>query len=314
MSDVKALVVAAEANEARVIERRKVIEAAITDAGGSVVDSAEANTVIWLRSAEPKALQQLLQDNAGVRWAQLPSAGIESFVTPELLAGEVTFTCAKGAYAEEVAEHALMLTMGVLRDVGRQVRAAEWLEVEPSTLHRKRVTVLGGGGITTEYLRLIEPFACVTRVLRKSQEPVLGASQTLHTSQLPDVLPETDVLVLALALTPESRGIIGSKELALLPEHAVVVNVARGAHIDSEALVDALQSSSIAGAGLDVTDPEPLPTGHPLWEMPNVLVTSHCADSYVGCTEALAKRVGDNVALRLQDEQLIGIVDPASSY
>lgn len=125
---------------------------------------------------------------------------------------------------------------------------------------------------------------------------------------------ESDAVVLALALTPETRGIIGAAELALLPPTAVLVNVARGAHVDTDALVVALQTDRIAAAALDVTEPEPLPAGHPLWELDNVLVTSHSANSATYVTTHLAGRIAENVRRRLDDQPLLGRVDPSAGY
>jgi len=128
------------------------------------------------------------------------------------------------------------------------------------------------------------------------------------------VLPTTDVLVAALALTPETRHVIGARELAALPNDAVVVNVARGAVIDTEALVTALRGGEIAAAGLDVTDPEPLGDGHPLWSMDNVFISSHCADSLEFVTQKLIERVQDNLRRFGRDEELVGQVDWTAGY
>src|SRR5205085_8077075 len=116
---------------------------------------------------------------------------------------------------------------------------------------------------------------------------------------------------LALALTPETTGIIGAGELALMDGDAWLVNVARGPHVVTDALVEALQSRQIGGAALDVTDPEPLPDGHPLWDLDNCLITPHTADTPEMTAPLLAERVRENVGRLARGEQLIGLVDPA---
>ncbi|HEX9765161.1 MAG TPA: NAD(P)-dependent oxidoreductase, partial [Nitriliruptorales bacterium] len=153
-----------------------------------------------------------------------------------------------------------------------------------------------------------------TTVVRRSDQPVPGADRTVTVERLDDVLADTDLVVLALALTEETRGVIGADQLAVMPEHAYLVNVARGQHVDTGALVDALRTGGIRGAGLDVTDPEPLPDGHPLWRMPNVLITPHVANTREMAEPELSERVTDNVRRFAAGEPLEGVVDPKLGY
>jgi phosphoglycerate dehydrogenase-like enzyme len=224
------------------------------------------------------------------------------------------FTCTKGAFAGQGAEHALLLTLACLRHLVKQTRTPSWGRVEPTSLAGRAVTIVGAGGITEELIRLLAPFGCRVRVLRRRPEPLAGADETLPVSELHNVLPDTDVLVLALALTPQTHHIIGAPELALLPAHATVVNVARGPHIDTDALVTALREGEIAAAGLDVTDPEPLPASHPLWSDPRALITSHSADSVAYVRAMLCERVEENIAHLLAGETLAGVVDVEHGY
>ncbi len=122
------------------------------------------------------------------------------------------------------------------------------------------------------------------------------------------------MVFLALALTPETTGIIGAPELALMDETAWLVNVARGGHVDTDALVAALTAGSIAGAALDVTDPEPLPDGHPLWDLENCIITPHTADTIDMVIPLLAERIRTNVGRFAAGEELVGLVDPDAGY
>ncbi len=115
-------------------------------------------------------------------------------------------------------------------------------------------------------------------------------------------------------MTPETHGIIDAAALAAMPDHAWLVNVARGPHVVTDDLVAALRDGSIGGAGLDVTDPEPLPDGHPLWTMPNVLITPHVGNTPAMAVPLLGARVTENVRRRIAEEPLIGPVDPALGY
>jgi phosphoglycerate dehydrogenase-like enzyme len=213
-----------------------------------------------------------------------------------------------------LGEHALILILACLRHVSEQARTPGWLVAEPELLEGKQVTLLGAGDVATSLVRFLKAADCDITVLRRASDNFPAATRTLSVTKLQAVLPNTDILVLALTLTAENKYILGAKELALLPQHAVLVNVARGSHVDTSALVEALNTSKLAAAGLDVTDPEPLPGHHPLWSMKNVLITSHCADSPAYVTKKLVERVEYNVIRFRNDEPLAGVVDLVAGY
>lgn len=298
---------------ARLTFTREQLSKTIEEAGGSVVDANDANAIMWLSIGDTAPLRAILDTNKDVQWVQLPWAGVESYLGSNLFDYPQTFTCAKGAYGPEVGEHAFMLMLAIVRKAVEQARADGWFEVQPRLLRAKRVTVLGGGDITSNLLRYLKAAETEVTVLRKSPKELEGV-RTLQIDRLHAELPNTDVVVLALPLTPDSTGIIGEREIAMLPQGAIIVNVARGKHIDTDALVSALESGHLGGAGLDVTEPEPLPDGHPLWKMNNVLITSHCANSDDFSSEALSERIGDNVRRFIAGEPLVGIVDPQAKY
>jgi phosphoglycerate dehydrogenase-like enzyme len=132
--------------------------------------------------------------------------------------------------------------------------------------------------------------------------------------ELYEALMGADVVFLALALTPQTRGLIGEIELELMEPHAWLVNVARGQHIITNELVTALREDAIGGAALDVTDPEPLPPGHPLWDLPNCIITPHTANTEDMAKPLLSARITENVRRFAADEPLIGLVDPDHGY
>jgi len=127
-------------------------------------------------------------------------------------------------------------------------------------------------------------------------------------------LPAADVVILALALTPETEGVIGARQLELMKSTAWLVNVARGGHVDTDALVAALDAESIGGAALDVTDPEPLPDGHALWASPRCLITPHVANTPEMGLVLLADRVTENVRRYMANDELVGPADVAKGY
>jgi phosphoglycerate dehydrogenase-like enzyme len=277
-----------------------------------IADHPEA--LVWLDPKDVKGLADQLDSAPDLRWVQLPFAGVEPMLSYGLLDHERIWTCAKGSYAEPVAEHALMLALAGLRHMRIRCEARSWGVPAGLSLYDQKVTILGGGGITTKLLEQLAPFRVEATVVRRQPDPVPGAARTVSTSALHDVLAGSLVVFVALALTPETTGIIGAPELELMDQNAWLVNVARGPHVDTDALVAALRSESIAGAALDVTDPEPLPDGHPLWELPNCIITPHTADTIEMVMPLLAQRIRTNVERFAAGEELVGLVDPDAGY
>lgn len=286
---------------------------AIERGGGTVVpltDTPEA--LVWLDPHDVAGLREVLARAPGVRWVQLPSAGVERMA--DIIDHTRVWTCAKGAYARPVAEHALALALAGLRQLPTRVAANSWGSQGGTSLFGQRVTILGGGGIAQSLLELLAPFEVEATVVNRSGNPVPGAVHTVPVSGLGGALPGALVVVLALSLTPKTRGIIGAEQLHAMDQTAWLVNVARGGHVDTDALVGALREGTIAGAALDVTDPEPLPDGHPLWDLSNCIVTPHTADTIEMVLPLLAERIRTNVARFATSVPLVGLVDPDAGY
>ena len=290
---------------------RWVIDAVI-DGGGEPVDADLATAVVWTSAGDAEGLARLLDEHPHLEWVQVPFAGVENFVP--FVDDARTWTCGKGVYADPVAEHALALALAGMRHVGGYSRAAAWSGPVGRNLKGASVTILGGGGITRSLIDLLEPFDCDVTVVRRTVEHVDGASTVVGTDNLVDALVGADVVFLALALTPETVGIIGASELSVMEDHAWIVNVARGAHIVTDDLVDALRAGSIGGAALDVTDPEPLPADHPLWSLPNCIITPHVGNTPEMAVPLLSERIRENVRRYGSKEPLIGLIDPRLGY
>jgi phosphoglycerate dehydrogenase-like enzyme len=287
---------------------------AVRSGGGTVVGVEEGpEALVWL-GGDMDALAALLNDSPALRWVQLPMAGIERVVEAGLLDDRFTWTCAKGAYGEPVAEHALTLALAGLRLLTERIPARSWGAQAGTSLYDQRVTILGAGGITAALLEQLAPFRVHTTVVRRSPEAMPGANRTVTLSELHDALSGSVVVFLALALSPETTGIIGPAELDHMDEGSWLVNVARGRHVQTDALVEALQRGSIAGAALDVTDPEPLPDGHPLWDLPNCIITPHTADTTEMVKPLLAERIRTNVTRYAAGDELVGLVDTHAGY
>lgn len=293
---------------------RQWLDTAVAEGGGTVVAVAEAGAVVWTRHDDPDGLDRLLTDHPQVEWVQLPFAGIEPYVDVVRGHRDLTWTCGKGVYSEPVAEHALAMALAGLRHLAGYARETEWSKAVGVNLIGARVVILGGGGIATSLLRLLFPFRCHTTVVRRTAEPVQGADQVVTLDALDGALAGADVVFLALALTPETTGIIDRRRLEMLAPHAWVVNVARGRHIVTDDLVTVLSEGRIGGAALDVTDPEPLPPGHPLWSEPRCLITPHTANTIEMAVPILSERVRENVRRWIAGESLVGPVDVDAGY
>ena len=292
---------------------------AVREAGGTVGDLGDdTRGIVWLDARDPDGLETALGRAPAVGWVQLPFAGVDAFAhLIEQHGDRVLFTSAKGAYAEPVAEHALALTLATLRVLQKRARATSWAtEPEGVSLYGRNVLVVGAGGIALEYIRLVAPFEVAVTVVRRSTEAVPGADRTVTTDELDDVLPDADVVVVAAAMTTGTAKLFDARRLSLMKPSARLVNIARGGLVDTDALVTALRDGTIAAAALDVTDPEPLPDGHPLWDEPGAIITPHQADTPDMVAPLLAERVRANTAAFLtgSGSGFVGVVDPVAGY
>lgn len=302
-------------------DTREWVRAAVVSGGGTVVPPEQAEALIWLgtgfgrdEAKGPVGLRDTLHAHPGIRWIQLPFAGIEPFTEAGVVTGDRVWTAGQGVYARPVAEHALALALAGLRDLHRRVLAREWESQSGISLIGGRVTIFGGGGIARELIRLLQPFDCEITVVRRRPEPLAGAARTLGFGERYEALKGADVVVLALALTPETDGLITAVEYELMEPHAWLVNVARGRHVVTDDLVVALKEGVIGGAALDVVDPEPLPPDHPLWSMPNCIITPHTANTDAMGQPLLAMRIRENVQRFGSGQPLLGLVDPELGY
>ena len=295
---------------------RRLAEQAVADVGGAAVAEGDtsATALLMVRPIPVDALAAALAAHPHVSWVQLPFAGIEPFVPLVRSHPDIVWTSAKGTYAPPVAEHALLLTLALLRDLPARVRATTWGPSSGRTLNGLHAVVVGGGGIAQEYIRLLKTWDVHVTAVRRRAGDVPGADRTVTTDSLDEVLPGAQVVMIAAAATEETRGMFDADRLALLDEDAVLVNVARGALVDTDAVVQTLAAGRLHGYGTDVTDPEPLPDGHPLWTEERALITPHTADTPEMCVPLLHARVERNLRARAAGTELEGLVDAEGGY
>ncbi|HEX2296849.1 MAG TPA: D-isomer specific 2-hydroxyacid dehydrogenase family protein [Actinomycetota bacterium] len=296
-----------------------ILEEAVAAGGGAVSSLDDANALVWTDPFDPEGLRDVL-GRSRIEWVQLPFAGIEAFVAAGVVDGDRTWTCTKGVYGHTTAEHAVALMLAAARRIHVHARASSWEAADDPfarperSLENARVLLVGTGGIGAALVEMLGPLRAVVTAVNRSGRPLPGARATHVTAELPALLPDADFVVLAAALTEETRGLIDARALASMRPDAWLVNVARGALVDTRALVRALRDGTIGGAALDVTEPEPLPPDHPLWELPNALVTPHVANTWPMAVPELAAMVRRNVARFTAGEALEGVVDPALGY
>lgn len=292
-------------------EQHPLLRAAIERAGADLVEPARANAIVW-NGWPPERIREVI--HPGVEWVQLDSTGIDRWVESGVLDGERLWTAVRDVFAPDVAEHAVAFLLAAARALPQAARRRAWGGTGGRPLAGQTVGIVGGGAIARETIARLHPFAVRVVVVTRSGRTVPGADRSLPREALDDLAEASDFLVLAAPLTRETRGMIGERELALLGPRGWLVNVARGALVQTDALVRALADGRIAGACLDVTDPEPLPSDHALWGFDNVLVTPHVANPPGTVEERLARLVEDNVRRFAEGRDLLGLVDPDRGY
>ncbi|MCO5294193.1 MAG: D-isomer specific 2-hydroxyacid dehydrogenase family protein [Homoserinimonas sp.] len=291
---------------------------AVEQAGGLTAPlSDQTRAVIWLSYERAHEMADVLDAHPGIGWVQLPWAGVDAFAevmrqTPRR--NSILWTSAKGSYAQPVAEHCLALMLALLRGLPERVRAKSWGAKFGRSLYGLEVLIVGAGGIAVELIRLLTPFQVRVTVVRRRDANLSGANKTVTTDLLQQELPKADIVVIAAAMTEQTRHLFGKAQFDAMKPGAILVNVARGGLIDTKALVEAIVDRKLFGAGLDVTDPEPLPDGHPLWGLERVLMTPHSADTPEMTRPLLASRIRRNVKAFLDDSRFEGIVDPEAGY
>ncbi len=286
---------------------------AAESAGAEVVPMGPTvKGLIWLDYSKPKDLEKMLDENPQIEWVQLPFAGVDAFT--EIIKRPIRFTSAKGSYREPVAEHAIALSLALMRIIPERVRTKTWGRQFAESFYDGNVLIFGGGGITEELVKLLTPYRSIITVVRNRVQPMPGVAKTVSFHELDEQLPNADVVILAAALTAETTHLFDASKFEMMKQTAYLVNVARGPMIVTDDLISALENGVIAGAALDVTDPEPLPDGHPLWNAPNIIITPHSADTRVQVVRLFSLRIQENVRAFETGLGWVGQVDPVLGY
>jgi D-2-hydroxyacid dehydrogenase (NADP+) len=261
-----------------------------------------------------------LSEAARLRWVQLISAGVPPALCPVARQRGLTVTNLAGLYGPTIAEHALALMSLLGRNlhlVLRNQQARQWdrsVQHSMTDLHERTLAVLGLGNIGQAIVRLGRAYGMRVLGLRRRPRPCFGVDRIFPRDELQAILAEADIVCVALPLTNHTEGMLGPAEFAAMKRGALYVNISRGGVAQESALLDALRSGRLAGAGLDAFAAEPLPADHPFWTMPNVIVSPHYSGETVNNSSLPAERFARNLHAWLTGGKLEGVVDLEWGY
>ena len=264
---------------------------------------------------------ELLEQFPDVRWAHSPGAGVDSFLFPELIdRDDIVVTNNSGVHASTIAEHLLGMMFAFTRGFPEMVlNQQKHVWQRPSTdvveLGHQTLAVVGLGDIG--HALAVRAHALGMRVVgsrRRSSEPMDGVDALYVPDQLRVMIAEADHVAITLPSTPRTRGLFGTAEFEVMKDTAIIYNIGRGDIIKQDELIDALNSGQIAGAGLDVTTPEPLPEDSPLWDTPGVFITPHFSGSTPYYWDRGIEIVAENIRRIRNDKPLFNVVDKREGY
>ncbi|HUF47451.1 MAG TPA: D-2-hydroxyacid dehydrogenase [Vicinamibacterales bacterium] len=295
----------------------EILDTRTPDERRAAFPDADVLVTTGLRRDEPPLL-------ARVRWIHSTAVGVDGLLRPGLAERGVVVTNSRGIHADPIAEHAIALTLALRRGLhiaGRRQVARTWAQEELAArrtepLGRTTMVVVGLGEIGSRVARLAHGLGMrVIGVRRRPDEPVPpGVDQVRGADALHPALAEADVVVLALPMTPGTGTLLDRDALAAMRPTAILINVARGALVDPEALVEALRAGRLGGAGLDAFTREPLASDSPLWDLPNVLITPHSASFQGDYWGPVVDLLLDNVGRFSRGDALRNVVDPEHGY
>ena len=300
-----------------------LIQAAAT--GHEVVDAGQERIAAELLEADvfcghakvPVPWPEVVR-RGRLKWIQSSAAGLDHCLTPETIASPILVTSASGLFADQVAEQTLALLLGLLRGLPTFFRAQqkrEFIRRPTRDLTGATVGIVGLGGNGTRLAQVLQPFR--TRIIATDmftdQQPPQVA-ELRHADQLDWLLAESDIVILCVPLNEQTQGMIAWPQLARMKRGAILINVARGPVVIESDLVVALTTGQLAGAGLDVTEVEPLPADSPLWDLPNVIITPHVGAQSDKRADDTTNLVCENLRRYLAGKPLLNLVDKRLGY
>ncbi|HUX86120.1 MAG TPA: D-2-hydroxyacid dehydrogenase [Chloroflexota bacterium] len=281
-----------------------------------IARAADAD-VIFTKNVPAAAIERA----SDLRWLQAGVAGVDGILANGLLHHPALLTCARGAHGVSMSEHILAMMFALANRVptlveGRMTRQRVRQEVihQKWQLEGQTIGIVGLGDVGGTLARKSKALGLVVFGVRRGNEPFPGIDGLYARDSLPELLPRLDHIALCLPGTAETRHVLGRREIALLKPNACVYNVGRGSAIDQEALIEALRARHIAGAGLDVSTPDPPTEDSPLWDLPNVILGQHTSGHSPTNHYQITTIFADNLARFLSNQPLLNLVDKERGY
>ena len=280
---------------------------------GEILDEVEV-LLAYRFPSRPLPKEEILRAKC-LKWLQLSSAGIDSILPYD--PSKLIVTNTSGIHADTISQYVIGTLVMMYWDfprLQRQQRDRHWERYFVPSLSGKTIGIIGAGKVGTSIANRARDFGMRALGIRRSGKPVEGFECMYSPRGLPVVMSESNVVVICLPLTSETRCLIGRDEIRLMRTDAYLVNIARGAIVDQSALLDALKEGSIAGAILDAFEQEPLPPESGLWSLPNVLITPHISGEFEDWPVEVARLFCANLRRWINREPLANVVDPGAGY
>ncbi len=255
-----------------------------------------------------------------LKWVQVTSAGVDDMMYPDFVESDVVMTSAKGIVGVHLADHAMALLLALTRGIAWAIRHPSWDQRDATRemsweLLGRTMGIVGLGGTGREVAARALGFGMrVIAVDPMDVDVPEGVEYCRKLDGLHDLLEVSDVVAICAPLTPETEGMFDRDAFNRMQSHAILVNVTRGPIMDEEALVEALETGSIGGAGLDVVPEEPMPDDHPLWRFDNVVITPHSAGGSPHRMDRSVDLFCDNLTRLLAGESLTSVIDKSKGY
>jgi phosphoglycerate dehydrogenase-like enzyme len=285
----------------------------LVDDATTVAEALRRADVMFVWDYRSDLLRTAWPDDSSVRWIHAGSIGVEAVLVDPVLERDIVVTNTRGVFERPIAEYVLGLILMFAKDLRGTLelqRERRWAHRETETIAGARVLVLGAGGVAREVAPLLRAAGMEVQVVGRTARIGDGSLGDVRASiEVDELLPGADFVVLALPLTPGTRGYLDRQRLGLLRPEARIVNIGRGALVDEDALVAALRDGAIAGAALDVFATEPLPPEHPFWTMDRVVVSPHMSGDVIGWERDVVARFAGNLQRWLAGERLHDVID-----
>ncbi|MGI9427799.1 MAG: D-2-hydroxyacid dehydrogenase [Bythopirellula sp.] len=293
-------------------------EAELVDAGQEGIADALPTADIYCGHAKVPVPWDEVVDQGRLQWIQSSAAGLDHCLVPSVVDSDIPVSSASGVLAKQVADHTMALLAGTLRSLPAFFRAQqqqEFVRLPTRDLYGATVGIVGLGGNGRVLARILKAFgATILATDWFPDQSTDHVDELLPADALDEILPRVDVLILTAPLNDYTRGMINEQRLRLLPEEAVLINVARGPLVVESDLVRVMQSGHLWGAGVDVTEVEPLPESSPLWGLPNVIITPHVGGQRASRIDDMTNLFCENLRRCREKVALINAVDKTLGF